>query len=297
MVELKGVYTAIITPFKGTGVRSRIDWDALARLVDFQNEGGVAGIVPCGTTGESPTLSHEEHNKVIEEVIERAKGQVIAGTGSNCTWEAIAMSKHAADAGATATLQVCPYYNKPSQEGLFRHFGAIAEAVDIPHVLYNIPGRTSRLIEPETIARLMNEYSNIIGVKEATGNEEVWKKTRQLCGDKFIILSGDDNKTYTLMRNYGCLGVISVASNIAPRMMVDFIKLGLDGNWPAMEAENARLSKLFEVLFIDTNPIPVKEAAKMMGLCGSGMRLPMCETSKENREKIRSVISEYGLIK
>ncbi len=297
MVELKGAFTALITPYKGSGVDNEVDWDGLQKLVENQN-GKVAGIVPCGTTGESPTLTHEEHDKVIEKVIEHHKGHgiVIAGTGSNSTLEAVEMSRHAKDAGADATLQVCPYYNKPNQEGLYRHFAAIAEKVDIPHVVYNIPGRSSRNIEPETIARLAKEYSNIVAVKEATGNEESWKKTEEICGDGFAMLSGNDGETYDMMSKYGGKGVISVASNIIPQRIQDFVQLGLEEKFDEMSSENRELSELFEVLFVDTNPIPVKAAANMMGLPGGGYRLPMCEMSDEKTAKLREALQKYKLI-
>lgn len=292
-----GCYTAIVTPFKATGVKPEVDYEAYIKLVEMQNQGRVAGVVACGTTGESPVLSHEEHNRVIEITVEHCKSQVIAGTGSNCTWEAIEMTKHAEDVGAHATLQVCPYYNKPSQEGLFRHFSAIAEAVDMPIILYNIPGRTSREIAPETMAKLKEEYSNIIGVKEASGREEVWKKIKELCGDDFLILSGNDSDTYQLMKDFSAKGVVSVASNIIPEKMQEFVELGLRGDFDKMKEEHNKLKPLFDVLFIDTNPIPVKEAMRMLNMPAGGFRLPLCETSEENRQKIREVLSKMGLLK
>jgi len=293
-MEFKGVYTAIVTPFKGNGLNPLVDWDAYEGLIQMQNEAKV-GIVPCGTTGESPTLSHEEHNKVIEVTIEKSKTPVIAGTGSNCTWEAVEMTRHAMDAGAHATLQVAPYYNKPSQEGFFRHFGTIAEKADIPMVIYNIPGRTGKLVEPETIARLAKEYSNIVAVKEATGNSEIFRKTRELCPG-IAILSGDDNKTYELMKNYKGSGVISVASNVIPKRMKDFIDLGLEGKWEQMEKEGKTLDPFFKTLFIDTNPIPAKEMLFLMGKIRKGYRLPMCETSEKNSEEIKRVMGEFRLL-
>ena len=293
----EGTITAIITPYVGTGLRSDIDFESLRSLVELQNR-FVNGIVPCGTTGESPTLDHEEHDKVIEFVLEHSKVPVIAGTGSNCTFEAIGMSEHAANAGAAATLQVCPYYNKPNPEGQFRHFGAIAEKIDLPHILYNIPGRSGRAIEPATMARLAREYSNIIGVKEATGKPESWQQIREQCGNGFLILSGNDEDTFAMMRDCGGRGVISVASNIIPERIRKFTDSGLAGDFGAMERENAALSELFRNLFIDTNPIPVKHAAQLMGLTRTlGFRLPMCETSMENVEKIREMLRSYQLIK
>jgi len=294
--EFWGCFTAIVTPYKGTGIKSALDVEAFRKLLELQNEGGVSGVVPCGTTGESPTTSHAEHNKLIDLTVEHCKGKVIAGTGSNATWEAIKMSRHAQDVGAHATLQVCPYYNRPSQEGLYRHFGAIAEACDLPHILYNIPSRSGREIAPQTMARLAGEYSNIIGVKEASGKPEVWKAIREACGNDFLILSGNDGDTYALMREYGARGVISVASNIVPKRMAEFTKYGLEGKFEDMAQEHGALKELFEVLFIDTNPIPVKEALNIMGLPGGGFRLPLCETNNDNRIKIRETLKKYGLI-
>ncbi|NOZ58782.1 MAG: 4-hydroxy-tetrahydrodipicolinate synthase [Euryarchaeota archaeon] len=292
----EGCFTAIVTPFRGNGLKPELDEDAFTRLVELQNEAGVAGIVAVGTTGESPVLSHEEHRRVVELTVEHARCAVIAGTGSNCTWEALELSRHAGDVGAAATLQVCPYYNKPSQEGLFRHFSTIAECVDIPHILYNIPGRSALEIAPETMARLREEHSNIVGVKEASGNPETWRKIRELCGEDFLILSGNDGDTFALMRDFSAKGVISVASNIIPKRMQRFVELGLRGEFAAMEREHLALRELFDVLFIDTNPIPIKEAMSLAGMPAGGFRLPLCETSEEKRERIREVIRRLGII-
>jgi 4-hydroxy-tetrahydrodipicolinate synthase len=295
-MKFEGCFTAIVTPFKGTGCKPPIDWEAYERLLRFQDENGIDGIVACGTTGESPTLSHAEHCRVIEKTVEYSKALVMAGTGSNSTWEAVELTREAANVGAHASLQVCPYYNKPSQEGLYRHFAAIAEAADLPMVLYNIPGRTSREIAPETMARLAEEYSSIIGVKEATGKPEVWKRIREECGRDFLILSGNDGDTYALMRDHGARGVVSVASNIIPAEMVAFTRLGLEGRFEDMKREHERLAELFDIMFIDTNPIPVKEAMNRMGIGAGGYRLPMCETNSENRERLFKVLEKYGLL-
>ncbi len=294
-MKFEGCFTAIITPFQGTGLKTPVDWDAYEEILRFQDENGIDGIVACGTTGESPTLSHVEHCQVIEKTVDGSKALVIAGTGSNATWEAVEMTKDAAEVGAHASLQVCPYYNKPSQDGLFRHFGAIAEAVDIPHILYNIPGRSSREIAPRTMVRLMEEYSNVIGVKEATGNPGVWREIRERCGKDFLILSGNDGDTYQLIKDHGARGVVSVASNVAPREISAFTRLGLEGRFVEMEAENNRLKELFDVLFVDTNPIPVKEAMNYLGLRAGGYRLPMCEINAENRRKLIETLGKYGL--
>ncbi len=290
----EGCFTAIVTPFTGTGSKTPVDWRGYKRLVEFQNENGIDGIVACGTTGESPTLSHKEHNKVIEVTVENSGCIVIAGTGSNCTWEAMEMTEHAADIGADASLQVAPYYNKPSQEGLFRHFGAIAEASDIPLILYNVPGRTSKEIAPETMARLADEYSNVAGVKEASGREEVWKGIREVCDSDFQIISGNDGDTFHLMKDYKGCGVISVASNAIPKRMAEFVKLGIGGNFLDMDRENKALNEFFDVLFIDSNPIPVKEALNTLGLPGGGYRFPLCETSAENKKSISDVLKSLG---
>jgi 4-hydroxy-tetrahydrodipicolinate synthase len=297
MAEFKGCFTAIITPYVGTGIRTPVDWDAFRQLIELQDKGKISGIIACGTTGESPTLSHEEHNKVISATVEHAKCLVVAGTGSNCTWEAIEMTKHAEDTGADASLQVCPYYNKPNQEGLFRHFGAVADSVDIPIILYNIPGRSGKEISPETMLRLSEEYSNVIGVKEASGKEETWKKIREVCGEKFLVLSGNDGDTFKMMRDYKARGVISVASNVAPKLMVDFVALGLQGKWQEMEAQNGRLKEFFDALFLDTNPICVKIALNLMGVKAGGFRYPLCETSEENAAKVKAALKKMGLAK
>lgn len=294
-MRFEGCFTAIVTPFTSTGPRPPVDWKGYKRLVEFQNENGVAGIVACGTTGESPTLSHKEHDKVIEATIENSSCVVIAGTGSNCTWEAVEMTEHAADIGADASLQVTPYYNKPNQEGLFRHFGAIAEAADIPMILYNVPSRTSKEIEPGTMARLADEYSNIVGVKEASGREEVWKGIREVCSSEFQIISGNDSDTLPLMKDYKAGSVISVASNVIPNRITEFVKLGLDGNFSEMVGENEALNEFFDVLFVDSNPIPVKEALNILGLPGGGYRFPLCETGAENKKMISNVLKSLGV--
>ncbi|RMF88903.1 MAG: 4-hydroxy-tetrahydrodipicolinate synthase [Methanobacteriota archaeon] len=286
----RGCYTAIVTPFKESGVRSPVDWEGFKELIDFQDESGVAGIVACGSTGESATLSIEEHNEVISFVAEHSTGQTIGGTGSNSTWEAIEMTRHAEDVGAAASLQVCPYYNKPNQEGLYRHFAAVAEAVDIPIILYNVPSRTVREIEPSTMARLAREYSNIVGVKEASGREEVWQAIRRECPDDFIILSGNDEDTFRLMRDYGATGVISVASNLLAKELADFVGLGLSGRFDEMEREHERLSEVFKAFFIDTNPIPIKQALNSRGFRAGGYRLPLCEMTEEKKRELEEVL-------
>jgi len=293
---LEGCFTAIVTPFTSPGLKAPVDWEAFRNLLTSQKDDGVSGIVACGTTGESPALSYDEHTEVIEFTVENFGDTTVAGTGSNSTWEAIDLTKHAEDVGAHASLQVCPYYNKPNQEGLFRHFGAIAEAVDIPIILYNVPGRTSREIAPQTMARLADEYSNVAGVKEASGKEDVWNGIREHCDKDFLILSGNDADTYKLMKDYNGKGVISVASNLIPGRIAEFVKMGLNGSFDAMLKEDHELAELFDVLFIDTNPIPVKEGMNLCKINAGGFRLPLCEMDVEKKGKLAKVITELGIL-
>ncbi|MBS3135979.1 4-hydroxy-tetrahydrodipicolinate synthase [Candidatus Woesearchaeota archaeon] len=288
-----GVYTAIVTPFREDG---EIDWDCLKDLVEFQIEGNVAGIVPCGTTGESPTLSHEEHRKVIKRVVEWVGGRckVIAGTGSNSTAEAIELSRHAEKDNADACLIVNPYYNKPTQEGLYRHFRAIAESVDIPIILYNIKGRTAVNVETDTLLRLICDCQNIAGVKEASGDINQMKDVLNRVPKRFDVLSGDDNMTLELIK-LGGKGVISVASNLVPEKIVSLVDAALKKDKKA-DAINNELAELFRMLFIETNPIPVKAAMAMKGLCKESYRLPMCELRPENRKNLKSFLEGNGYV-
>lgn len=290
----KGAITAIVTPFKENG---DLDLEALRDLVKFQIKNNIDGIVPCGTTGESPTLNYEEHQEVIEVVIDAAKGKfpVIAGTGSNSLHEALEMTKKAAEAGANATLQVCPYYNKPTQEGLYRHFSAIAKAVDIPIIIYNIQGRTAVNMETSTLARLAKEYSNIVGVKEASGNVAQMMDVLNELPKNFTVLSGDDNLTLPLMA-LGGKGVISVASNIIPKEMHDLCKNALNGDFEEAKKIHYELLQLFKGIFIETNPIPIKAALAMKGMIKEAYRLPMCEMKAENKEKLRKILIDLKII-
>ncbi len=290
----RGVYTAIITPFNQDG---SVDWDSLKNLVEFQIENNVAGIVPMGTTGESPTLSHEEHDKVIEKVIEWVDKRctVIAGTGSNATSEAIRLTKHAEEAGADACLVVNPYYNKPTQEGLFRHFKAVADSVKIPIVVYNIKGRTGVNVETTTLVRLINACSNINAVKEASGNLEQMKDVISKAPEGFSVLSGDDGITLDLIKAGGN-GVVSVASNMIPDKMVAMVDAALDGNMEEAESLNDEMAAFFEGEFIETNPIPIKAALAMRGMCKEVYRLPMCEMSKENKAKWKKILQDMKLL-
>jgi 4-hydroxy-tetrahydrodipicolinate synthase len=288
----RGVYTALITPFSSDG---SLDEKALRSLVDQQIEGGVAGLVPMGTTGESPTVSHEENIRVIEIVIEQAAGRVpvIAGTGSNSTTEAVEMTRMARDLGARATLQVAPYYNKPNQEGLFRHFTKVADEGGLPVIVYNIPGRTGRNIENETMLRLA-EHDGIVAVKEASGSvpqmmDLIAGKPRGL-----DVLSGDDNLALPLTL-LGGAGVISVAANAIPGEMSRMIALGLEGELEQARTEHYRLLPFFRAMFIDTNPIPIKFVMSELGLCAESYRLPMCPLTDKQKADIRGVMEKLEL--
>lgn len=290
----KGAMTAIVTPFTEKG---SVDEVAFRKLVEFQIKEGIDGIVPCGTTGESPTLDYEEHESVIEIAIDASKGKVpvIAGTGSNSTKEAIEMTRHAADAGAEASLQVCPYYNKPTQEGLYRHFSEIAKSVEIPIIIYNIQGRTAVNMETSTLARLAKEHSNIAGVKEASGNiTQMMDVINELPKD-FAVLSGDDNMTFPLMA-LGGKGVISVASNIIPKEMHELTSFALNGDFEKARKMHYELLPLFKGIFIETNPIPIKAALAMKGMIKESYRLPLCPMKPENKEKLRQVLKELKII-
>jgi len=288
----KGSMVALITPFK----QGKVDEKALRELVEFHIKNGTTALVPCGTTGESATLSYEEHDRVIELTIQYASGRipVIAGTGANSTDEAIVLTKHAARAGARASLQVSPYYNRPTQKGLYMHFKAIAEAVDIPIILYNIASRTGVNIEPETFAKLA-EIKNIIGVKEASGNLEQMAKIRKVCPKEFLLISGDDGLTLPVLA-IGGTGVISVVANIVPRDVADLCAAFEGGDIARAREIYYKLFDLVKAMFIETNPIPVKTAMALMKMCDPGLRLPMCEMSAENKEKLVKALKEYKLI-
>ena len=290
----KGAITAIVTPFKENG---DLDLESLRKLVEFQIENNIDGIVPCGTTGESPSLNEEEHFEVVETVIDAAnrKIPVIAGAGSNSTEHAIDMTKKAAELGADATLHVCPYYNKPTQEGLYKHFSAIAKAVDIPIIIYNIQGRTAVNMETSTLARLAKEHSNIIGVKEASGNIAQMMDVINELPKNFTVLSGDDNLTLPLIA-LGGKGVISVASNIIPKQMHDLCEYAINGNFEMAKEMHYKLLPLFKGIFIETNPIPIKAALAMKGMIKESYRLPMCEMKAENKEKLKKILTDLKII-
>lgn len=294
-MKFQGVFTALITPFKDDG---SLDEDTYASLVERQIKSGIAGIVPCGTTGESPTLSLDEHEHVIDVAVELAKGKctVIAGAGSNCTREATRLSVHAEQAGADAILSVNPYYNKPSQLGLYKHFKTIADAIKIPVVLYNIQGRTGVNLETETLLQLEKECSNVIAVKEASGNLDQMQDVINKTQDGFSVLSGDDGIVVDLIKAGGD-GVISVASNIIPEQMNELVQLSLNKKFDEADALNEKLQKLFNVMFIETNPIPIKTAMAMKGLCKETFRLPLCELSTDqNRQTLEATLKELGIL-
>ncbi len=283
-----GAFTALVTPFRN----GEVDVEALEGMVEFQIQNGIHGLVPCGTTGETPAMTEEEDRLVIGTVVRVANGRVpvIAGSGSNSTDMAIKYTKMAEEVGADGSLQVAPYYNKPTQEGLYRHFATIAESTELPLILYNIPGRTSVTIEAETTARLA-EIPNIVGTKESTLSMNMAMDVMRLCGEDFDLLSGDDPVTLPLM-SLGGRGVISVASNVAPAAVSDMVNALLVGDWERGRELHYELLPLFRALFVETNPIPVKTAASILGLCSDEMRLPMIPLQGENLDTLRRVMEE-----
>jgi 4-hydroxy-tetrahydrodipicolinate synthase len=274
-----------------------VDEKKLMDLIEFQIKNGTSGIVPCGTTGESATLSFQEHDRVIEITIEQVRNRipVIAGTGSNSTEEAIMLTQHASHAGADASLQVSPYYNRPTQKGLYEHFKAIAEAVNIPIILYNIASRTGVNIEPETIVKLVKDCKNIVGVKEASGNLDQMSRIKQLCGPDFALISGDDSLTLPVLSIRGT-GIISVVANIVPRDVADMVSEFQKGNIQKAQALHYKLLPLVKAMFIETNPIPVKTAMGLLKMCEPDLRLPLCEMLPENLEKLKKALKDYGLL-
>jgi 4-hydroxy-tetrahydrodipicolinate synthase len=289
-----GVFTAIVTPFNED---ESVDEDTLRNLIDFNIENGVTGIVPCGTTGESPTLSHDEHDRVIELTVQHVNGRVpvIGGTGSNSTREAIRLTQHAEEVGVDAALLVNPYYNKPTQEGLYRHFKAIADSVSIPCIVYNIKGRTGVNVETSTLMRLIEDCDNIVGVKEASGDMNQIREVINRSPDNFSVLSGDDNITLELIKAGGH-GVISVISNLLPGKMSKLVRLALARSFKEAERLNQELTPLFEAEFVETNPIPIKYMLSQKGMCREVYRLPMCELRPHNKEKVDAVLIELNLV-
>ncbi len=285
-----GSIVALVTPFKD-GV---IDYDKLEELVEYHVENGTNAIIPCGTTGESPTLTHREHGEVVGKVIERANGRipVIAGTGSNNTSEAVSLTMHAKKTGADGSLIITPYYNKPTQQGLYEHYKAILEEVDIPIIIYNVPSRTGVSITPETVARLY-EFNNIVAIKEATGDIDQASHILSLCD--ITVLSGDDSLTLPLM-SVGGKGVISVLANILPREVSEIVSSFLNGEFEKSQTLHRSLFSICKAMFIETNPIPVKTAMKLLGRLNGEMRLPLCKMNDENEKQLKKRLEEYGLI-
>jgi len=291
MPRFSGSMTAVITPFKD----GAIDREAMERLVEYQIENGTTALVPCGSTGESATLTHDEHAEIIGLVVNLARGRVpvIAGTGSNATAEAIALTSAAKRAGAAAALLISPYYNKPSQEGIYRHYRRIAEATRFPLIVYNIPGRTASKIEATTIARLA-ELEEIIGLKEATGSLDEVQEVIRLCGDAIDVYSGDDALTLPLMA-VGGAGVISVVANVLPKKSAEAAAAALRGDWDTARRLHYELLPVMRAMFLETNPIPVKAACAMMGFCRNELRLPLLPMSEPVRERLRAILGEAGV--
>ena len=292
-MEFRGLFTALVTPFREDG---ELDEEGFRKNIDFQISEGIDGIVPVGTTGESATLSSDEHKKVVEIAIDQAKGKVpvIAGTGSNSTSESIDYTQHAKDAGADAALMISPYYNKPTQEGVYQHFKKVAETVDIPIILYTVPSRTMVNIEPETTKRLA-EIPNIIGIKDATGNLNQVSQEILDCGEKFAVISGDDSMNLPIIA-LGGKGAISVVSNVAPKLMSEMVHAALDGNMQRAREVHYQIYSLSKILFIETNPSPAKAAMNLMGLAAGNPRLPLVPVSEDSRERISKVLQDMELI-
>ena len=290
----QGSFVALVTPFRN----GNVDEPKLRELIEFHVTHGTDGIIPCGTTGESPTLSHDEHKRVVEVVLEAARGRikVVPGTGSYSTAEAVELTRHAERAGAAGALVVNPYYNKPTQDGLYRHFRAVAETVAIPILVYNIQSRTAVNVETATLERLVRDVKNVAGVKEASGSLDQMSQVIAACGPDFSVLSGDDNLTLPLLA-IGGHGVVSVIANILPRETAEMVHAALDGDWKRARDLHYRLFPLARAAFLETNPIPIKEAMGMAGMIEPEFRLPMCRMSDANRERLRAVLTQYALVK
>jgi 4-hydroxy-tetrahydrodipicolinate synthase len=289
----KGSIVAIVTPFKN----DKVDEEALSNLIEWHISEGTNAIVPCGTTGEASTLDYDEHYRVIEITVKAAKGRVpvIAGTGANSTDETIMMTKKAKELGADAVLLVTPYYNKPTQEGLYRHYKKVAETIDIPIVLYNVPSRTGVNLLPQTVARLA-EIKNIVAIKEATGDMKQVSEIIRLCGERITVISGDDFTTLPLMA-LGGKGVISVSANIVPRDISAMCRQWEQGNIEEAQRLHFKLEPLNHAMFLETNPIPVKTALSMMGKIEEEFRLPLCPMSEGNKEKLKKILINQGVLK
>ncbi|MEO0102722.1 MAG: 4-hydroxy-tetrahydrodipicolinate synthase [candidate division WOR-3 bacterium] len=292
--SLKGSFTALITPFR----EGRVDEEGLKRNIEFQLVNDTSGLVPCGTTGESPTISLEEWEMVVKTTVESAQGKipVIAGTGTNDTKKTIKLTKRAKELGCDSCLVVCPYYNKPTQEGLYRHFAEIAQSVDLPIIIYNIPGRTGVNILPKTVERLVKGFNNIIGIKEASGNLDQVSEIVVRCEGRISVLSGDDALTLPIL-SVGGQGVISVISNILPKAMADLVKSYLTGNVKKARELHRKLFPLMKVLFIETNPIPIKTAMNLLKMPSGDLRPPLYPPSEENFNLIKKELKNYGLLR
>lgn len=292
-MQFQGAFTALVTPFKN----GRIDEDAYRAHIEWQIEQGINGVVPCGTTGESATLSHDEHMQVIHICVDQVKGRVpvIAGAGSNNTREAVELTRFAKDAKADGALLITPYYNKPTQRGLVEHFKAIAAEVDLPFIVYNVPGRTACNVLPRTMATLKEAIPQVVGCKEATANLTQISEVVEYCGPDFMVLSGDDFTVLPTMAIGGC-GVISVVSNIVPRLMADMCAAFRKGDLALARELHFKSQPLCRAMFIETNPIPVKTALSMMGRMGPELRLPLVPLEPKNEECLRSVLQSCGLL-
>ena len=290
-MRFTGVYPAMVTPFTE---EEEIDVEGMRSNIAYLEKGGVAGLVPCGSTGESATLSFDEHKKLVEITVDAASVPVIAGTGSNNTAEAVELTRYAQDAGADAALLIVPYYNKPMKSGLIKHFSAIAQACEIPLILYNIPGRTGINMDPETISTLAHEYSNVAGVKEASANFTQISNIIEISrGLEFSVISGDDGLTLPMMA-LGATGVISVTADILPKQMGRLAQLCLEGNFAKARDVHYQLAPLFKALFIETNPIPIKKACDLLGLAGGPLRLPLTTMAEPNVVKLKETLAAYA---
>ncbi len=293
-MSFEGTFTALVTPFRSDGT---VDLKSLAAFVEWQIECGIDGVIPCGTTGESATLTGEEHVEIVRHVVDVVGGRVpvVAGTGSNSTREAVELTRHAREAGADGALMISPYYNRPTQEGIYQHYKKVASEVGIPIIVYNIPGRTGSKIEPETLAR-MAELKNVAGVKEATGSVDQAIDVMRLCGDRLAVYSGEDSLIFSLMA-LGGKGVISTVANVAPKETSQLASACLEGKWQMGRELQFKLMPLIRAVFLETNPIPVKTALALMGKCGGDLRLPLTPMAEGNVKKLARAMRDFGILK
>jgi len=286
-----GAATAVVTPFRGYS----IDYDKMAELIELQHKGGVSALIVCGTTGENATLPITEHEKLVDFCVKQTAGRmkIVAGVGSNDTMTSVHLAESAKASGADGILMVTPYYNKTTQRGLVQHFSTVADRVDIPMILYNIPGRTGIGLTADTY-KILSKHPNINGIKEASGDFSLFSRTRALCGDDLFIWSGNDDNTIPMM-SMGALGVISVASNIVPQVVTDLCKFCLDGDFKSATELYFKYADLFEKLFIEVNPIPVKTAMNLLGMDVGDLRLPLCDMAPDNLDKLKKSLTNVGL--